>query len=549
MKRILKNSHLIILIILVILLSFPSLISGIPQNGKVFLHTGHDVLWHMSVAAEVKRGLPLTYPAMNGVLLTNYHYFTDLTVGLLNLILRIPLVVVYYKILPLIFISLLVWRVYKVTFLLTNNKFTSTIATISTLISSSAAFTIPLFIGKADWQSGAFMLSPTYTQLVNPHSVLGFVVFFWGLYFVILSQKKDKYASLLKASLIFSILFAIKSFYAIPPLVAVSLISLANISFKNKSYKFLLPPVYSFAIALLIIITIMRGELFDHKSLEFRPMWLLVKMVENSNRLPLSEFILKRNHFLDTKNIVRVWIQNISLFFIFIVGNFWIKLLGIYYLLKSQWKTELKVFLLLIISISFTITLFFVPIPDNFNAMQFGRIANILVGWLFGLFIGLHFKKLYAISLLIIVGMTFFLEFSSYSTNSGLRLSVKEYESYEFIRKETPLNSIFLVDPEKGNNNPLITGLGERGTYFDDHKTTQLLGIDYIERDRLQKMFFEGGMENKKSEIFLINNDIDYIYSYKHLPEQRYNKLNIETVFKNDQVSIVKVNSLSQRQD
>lgn len=544
MKQLQTRVHLVILLILVIVLSSPSLLSGVQKDGSIFLHTGHDVLWHMSVAAEVKRGLPLIYPAMNGVLLTNYHYFTDLAVGIINFIPNIPLFFVYYRFLPLLLISTLVWRIYTLSHLLTKNKFSSTVATVASLISGSAAFLLPILIKKNNWQGGAFMLSPTYTQLVNPHSILGFVILFWGIYYIVLSQESEKFKNIFKASLLFPILFAIKSFYAIPSLIAVSLLSFINIFGKDKSYKFLLPPITSALIVFGIYLLINNGHLPKEGSLTFRPMWLLLKMAEQGNRFPLPELILKRQHFLETGNQIRLLLQNTQLILTFLIGNFWIKLLGIYFLFKSKWKNDLKVFFTLLIIISILVTLSFVTLPDNFNAMQFGRVATIITSWLFGLFVGLRYKKVKAIALLILVSATFWLEFPKYTKTSGLKLTYSEYESLEFIKKETPLDSVFLVDVKKGNNNPLVTGLGERRTYFDDYKTTQLLGLDYVKRSKLQENFFNKDMSQTEADSFIKDNHINYIYFYKPDQENAYVFDYLTKVFQNKSITVYKINRL-----
>jgi hypothetical protein len=537
MKILTKNFHVYLLVVLTMILALPSLVSGI--NGEdVFLHTGHDVLWHMSVAAEVKRGLPLMYPAMDGVKLTNYHYFTDLAVGALNLILNIPLFTVYYRILPLALIGLLIFRIYKLSFLITKNKFASTLATISALTAGSSAFLLPLLINKNDWQGGAFMLDPIYTQLVNPHGVLGLALLFWGIYHTLVSIKtaneKDCLKHLYFAFLLFSVLFAVKIFYALPALFALFSINLFYI-FKRGS-RYIIPPALAVLTVLLITLSISDGNSLG-SVIEFRPMWLLIKMAEQDNRFPLPDLMLKRAHYIYTNNIFRIFQQDLKLLLIFFLGNFWIKLLGIYFLIRSFWQMELKIFLLVLITTSIFLTLFFVPNPDNFNAVQFGHVAVVLSGWLFGLFVALNFNKLTAVGLVILVSTTFWLEFPEYAKTSGVTLTKSEYDALEFIRKQTPVGSVFLVDSGRGNEVAFVSGLGERRTYFDDYKTTQLLGIDYQDRSDMQNMFFNGYMNNSDMAKFLTVSNIKYIFVYEP-NEQIKNYVPLESIYSNDKVSL-----------
>ena len=527
------------LIILAILILLPSFMSGVIGDGSIRLHTGHDVLWHMSIAAEAKRGLPLIYPGMDGVILNNYYYFTDLLIGYIHILTSIPLFTLYYRIIPALLISLLIWRIYKLSFLLSQHRFASIFATISALISSSAGFLLPIFTNRNKWNGGAFMLSPTYTQLVNPHSILGFVIFFWGIYYYVLSTKRHQFYNLLKATILFSILFAVKTFYALPVLILVVFISLIKFK-KNNDTRYLINPMLSITMVLFIYLIVSGGLNLNSKALEIRPGWLLVKMIENSERFPQPEMILKRLHYLSTNNMLRIWQQNIKLLIIFILGNFWIKLAGIYLMIRSEWKDEIKIFFSFLILLSIALTLIIVPNPDHFNAMQFGRTATIIVSWLFGLFVAIKFNKIIAFILILISTMVFWGEYFQYTIYSSTVIQKSEYSANIFIKNNTAIDSQFLIDTKKGNLQFYVSGIGERRTYFDDYKVSQLIGVDYLERSRLQKQFFNNEMNSTKITNFLRTNNIDYIYTYQ--PNTIIDTYEITSLyFENDTIMIYKV--------
>ncbi len=523
---------------IIILITAPSWKSGLQKDGSFVINTGHDLLWHLSLAAETKRSLPPTFPAMNNTPLYNYHYLTDTVFGLLHQTFKIPLPLLYFKIAPLILVSLLSLGILKLSKLLTKSNFASFLALITALFSGSLAFASPWLNKNQAWTGNAFMLSLPYAILVNLHSILGFALLFWGLYYFTLSLKNKHFKNHLLSVFLFTLLFTIKTFYALPILLSLGVLSLKK-GLKNP--KYLATISASFLLVLLAYkLTSQNYTQIHRPTLEWQPGWLLTKMVEDQNRFPLPNFFLKQLHYQETQNVLRLTQLSFYKLAIFILGNFWIKLLGLVFLLKSKWPKELKIFLSLTIFFSLFLTLTLVPNPDHYNAMQFGRVAVILIGWLFGLYLAQKLPKKIALPLLFISLTTFYFDFFAPNKMKGLVISPLEYQALEYIQKNAPLESIFLVDSQKGNKIMLVSGLGQRRVYFDDYKVAQLIGADYQPRSKSQKDFFEGKMNLDQINQFLKITKADYLYLYQ--PLFRLDQYELpEPIFNNPEVAIFKL--------
>lgn len=532
--------HLLLLLVLAIILASPLLISSIRPDGSMLINGSGDNLWHISLAIETQKQIPPTFPGISGVPLKNYHYFSDLIWGTLSKITNIEITTMYFQIGSLIVCFLLVFSIYKLANMFTKNKNWSIVCVLTTLFIGSAAFVKPLFIKGATWNGNVFMLDQPYDQLINLHTGIGYILFFLGtiLVFKWFSTGLLKYGYY--AAFVLSLLFGVKVFFAIPIAIAFGIMCLIQI--KETKFKSLLPAFLLFILSILIYTSISdKTSLGQNSPIIFRPGWLLTKMVEDPDRFHLDGYYLKQLHYQSKNNYLRLTQMEVEKVLMYILGNFWIKLLGVVYLIKSFKKhSKINIFLSLCIIISLALPLIITPQPESYNTIQFAQVAVLFLGFLLGLFASSSTKNTIFVALLTPVFLfSFYKDFINQKKFNEYVISKEEMSALYYLKNNTDKDSIVIVD-SAFNNNMRVSALAERRTFYTGENISWIFDITDKKRNEIETKFFNPNTEKGYLENAIKEYSIDYIYTSQPLS---FNKYGYSLVFSSPQVYIFKINN------
>lgn len=528
---------IIILAALSLLLASPLLISVIQPDGSMIVNGSGDGLWHISLVSELKKQIPPTFPGMVDIQLKNYHYFSDFIWALISKVTGISSSVVYFQIGSVIVCLALVYTTFILAKYFTKSNFWSIVSVITALFLGSASFLKPFFIKGSQSLGNNFMLDQPYDQLINLHTGVGFILIMGGtlLTFKWLSKGILKFG--IWASFVFAILFGFKTFFAIPMALAFGTTCLLQI--KKTKFKSLIPAAILVVLSLVIYLSISdKVGVGSGSPIKYRPGWLLTKMIEDNDRFNLDGYYLKQLHYESMGSQLRLVQMEVEKLFIFILGNYWIKLLGLFYLVRNFKKfPKENIFLSLCILFSVLLTLLIVPEPDPFNAIQFGQISVLFIGLLFGLFLFQINRKVLLIPLILFFGIIFYKDFFTQKRFNEYIIPAEEVSALKFIKNNTSPTSVIMVDPIFNNKKMKVTAIGERRTFYTGENVTFILGIDDLTRKKAQSDFFAENAEKEDLKKIVSDNKIDYIYSST---PSIFQEIGYEPVFSNTIVHIYK---------
>ena len=134
---------------------------------------GHDGIWHIALAQELSKG-SLQIPVFSGQVLQNYHLGFDLLLALFHKITFVPIVNLYFQILPPIFAFLIGWLTYKFVFEWTKSNRSSLLATFFVYFGGSFGW----IIGKGE---SVFWSQEAISTLINPPFALSLIFILLGI--------------------------------------------------------------------------------------------------------------------------------------------------------------------------------------------------------------------------------------------------------------------------------------------------------------------------------------------------------------------------------
>src|SRR5258708_2404367 len=199
---------------------------------------GHDGIWHIALINSLARG-SFQMPVFAGYDIKNYHLGFDLAVAFLHNITRIPIVNLYFQIIPPIF-ALFV-------------GITSYLFVLNWTSSKKAALWSTFFVyfgGDLAWVFGhgesTFWSQQSISTLINPPFALSLIFIFAGLYFLV----KKKY---FLSAVFFGLLLETKAYAGVLVLGSLFIAGVWEY-LREKKFKIFLVFLVSSAISLLLFI-------------------------------------------------------------------------------------------------------------------------------------------------------------------------------------------------------------------------------------------------------------------------------------------------------
>lgn len=513
---------------------------------------GHDAIWHLSLINSIKNPLKIILPIFAGETLKNYHPFFDILIAFFSNITRIPSIIWYFQIFPLIstFILLL-------TSFFLGRKITSTfkggiLLMFFNSLANSFGWLVSLFkTGQISGESLFWSMQSASNQL-NPPFTLSLI--FINLFLLLILNKTIKFKVKSIFFLLILILTPITKAYG--GVVVYSIFAFYSLfSFKKDKKPFILFLI-SLPLAYLVF------TLYNSTSTSlfiFKPFWFINSLVESPDRLYIP-FLANMRYTLEASGRIgpRLIVLYCLLTGVFYLGNFSWRLFGLFSI--KSFKSKIKLPLLLTIFITALIPLFFIQKGTSWNTIQFLYyslfLSNIFLVYYFSKGKLTLFKKTLLIIVITTTVVSNYETIARYLSNPApAALPKAEIEALNFLKSQD--KGIVLAYPYDKHKKdyfdttpiPLyayettayISAFSKQISFLEDEMNLSIIGFDWSNR-RLEIDKFFNSQDKYFARGFLLNNNIDYIYlvndqNFKIDPED----LHLNIFFKSDQVKIYKV--------
>jgi len=496
----------------------------------------HDGFWHASLVDQIKNKVPPEQPGFIGENLSDYHYFLDFMIAFFSKLSGISSLNLYFNIFPLILAFFYGGGGFLVLKKLTKSYYWSLFGTFLLYFSNNLAFFLPLF-RKGNWGEHSFMLNQPIAFSQNLALLLSMSLFFM----LILA-----FDYRLLAAVILGIMFGVKVHTALPLFLALFLTGLLDFLFFKKT-KILKTTFVVVGLASVIVFTISK----PFGSLIFIPGWLLSQMLADPDRLNFSALALKDRILRQNKASFRFLHLQIGVFFIYLLGNLGIRILGFYEGIKEIVQKKffpLKFFLAVSGFISILIPVFFNQRRSVYDIVQFGEIGIVIFTIFTTIFLQRRFQsfkpKKAIIILMLVLIMTLPTTIKSvygYFNQNYFLVDKLEKKGIDFLRKNSPKEAVILVYPsEKNLGSHYIQALSGKRVFYADTKTAIITGKNYKQRENEVKSLF-GLIEDEPDCQFLKRYNISYLYLLSSDRGYIKCRFDFEKIFGNEMVSIYKI--------
>ena len=502
---------------------------------------GHDGIVHIALAESLSRGT-FSMPFFAGSLIQNYHIGFDLILAFLHKITFIPILNLYFQILPPFFALLVGLVVY--------------IFVKNWQHSKSAAWWSTFFVyfgGSLGWILGkgesTFWSQQGISTLINPPFVLSLILFTVGLILLLKLEEKFTVIKFIFSILIFGSLIEIKAYAGILALGTLLVSGLYSLIIHKKS---VLIKIFagSLILSLILYLPLNRNSA---GLLVFQPFWFLETMM--GDRIGWAKFYSA----MTTYRSGGIWIKAIAAysvaFIIFILGNFGTRII---FLFRKFKLNELNIFIYSIIGAGIVIPVFFVQKGTSWNTIQFFYYSLFFSSILAGIVVS-QIKNKVVLSLIVLITIpTTILTLKDVYIPSRppAMISSSELSALSFLSKEpqgTVLTQVFdQTKADEAVNNPprslylytstaYVSAFSKHQTFLEDEINLDISGYNWQSRKN-EVLAWNADKDNAVKRAFLLNNNIKYIYWIKDDGEPLDLKaLNLKNIYENNLVVIYQV--------
>jgi hypothetical protein len=508
-----------------------------------------DALFHVSLTNQIVERFPPYQPGMYGVVVHNYHYWSNLVVADLVRVFHLPVMATQNQYAN-VFISLLLGL---------------TAIAFSQSIKAKKSFTIWLVFFLYFGGDLAYLINFVFGHgfnfnmqsledgtkfLVNIPRAFSLDILFSGLTLIaIWIKKKDHYTGLLVA-LILGTLVGFKVYTGIFAMVGI--VGLMAYFLYKRNARMIFPLLLAPVLSAIVYLPVNANS----GGLYFTGLWIFDNYIVNKD-LGLQNWELAKTIYADHHNLLRI-IQYEGMFIgLYLISSFGTKLLGLIQTRKSlaAIPKEIHIFLISGLTVSLILGLFFQQSAGGANTFNFLVSVFMLSSIYTALFVSSIAEKLnkkvfivFAIALFLLTATRVLREWREdigrILTKPDFLIAPQELEAYTYLEKHTNKNSLILVDTKefpKSKDTPYVSLLTDRPVYLSGMGILASHGIDFVQREQTQNIILtsKNRLQVKK---FLEANKISYILLSTNtvLPTERKNPYLIK-VFQNRVMKILKV--------
>ncbi|MFZ3302016.1 MAG: hypothetical protein WA152_04865 [Microgenomates group bacterium] len=470
---------------------------------------GYDGVWHIALINNLSKFI-FENPVLAGEQIKNYHIGFDLFLATIHRITSIPVSVLYFQIFPPVAAVLIGWLTYVFVNNWTKNKKSALLATFFTYFGGSVAWIIGM--GESTFWSHQSM-----STLINPPYALSLIFILLGL----VSLQKDK---LLLSIISFGLLIQIKAYAAILILGGLFVASIYEF-YKNNSFAFAKVFMGSLVINLILFSLVKNDSL---SVFSFYPFWFLETLFAARDRLSWPKMAEAMLSYKTQSVVVKYLLAYGLAGLIFVVGNFWTRLI----FLKDIFKKidGYKLMFLSMIAFGLFMPTFFVQIGTPWNTIQFLYYSLFFSGILAGITVSNIKNNVLIVVVLITLPTSLIGIKSTFITNTPpAAITNEEIESLNFLRSQkygTVLSYPFdtavsftqlpnKIPLYKYSNTAYLPAYTEKSIYFE-RTNVEIMGYDWENRRKNALIFFTATDLNWAKE-FLESNNIKYLYLVKEM--------------------------------
>ncbi|MGB9637336.1 MAG: hypothetical protein ACPLY7_00880, partial [Microgenomates group bacterium] len=175
---------------------------------------GHDGIWHIALIEQLSK-FSFDNPVLAGAKLTNYHFGFDFLAAIIHLITRIPVINLYFQILPPIMAILIGILTYRFVEKWSGSKKSAWWATFFVYFGGSWGWLVSIIkTGKVGGES-MFWANQAISTLINPPYALSLVIMLFGLIKLLDYLKTPNRKNLVICAVLFGVLIQIKVYAGI----------------------------------------------------------------------------------------------------------------------------------------------------------------------------------------------------------------------------------------------------------------------------------------------------------------------------------------------
>lgn len=519
------------------------------EDGLFFCCRGvPDAVYHLSLTNELINRFPPNEPGMNGVLVKNYHYFSNLVVADISRIFKLDYIQVQFRYMSFFLTLILGFSAFVFAKLLGLKKVFSRWLVVLFFGSGDILYLL-LFLRGKGLNFGTTILDDATKLFAGPPRADSIVLFFCGIcLFIIWIKKRNFYPGLL-CSIIFGTLVGFKIYTGLFALTGLAFVSLYF--FTKKRFSMLIPVVIALFISLIYILIVNKGA----GGLHFTGFWRFENfMLHKDLAISKLEYIrLARLQTGDYLSAVALEILFIAIFFTFLYGTVNLGLIQTKKSLKL-FPVELNIFLMSAIIISLIAGSFFVQTTGAANTIQF-IISVFIIGAIYTA-LSLYFwtEKVKGFLKIILIVSIFLLTLPrafhegaenliNIEKQRGFNIDNQTLNSLSYLKLKTPQNSKIIIDPWMSEEEVFmyITFLSDRPIFLSGAGVMRDHGQDTHQREGVVNDIYN----SKNSALvhdLLLKNNINYIYLTKDSGYKNNLKMDfLSPIFENDKVEILKI--------
>ncbi len=501
---------------------------------------GHDGIWHIAIAESLSKG-NLSIPIFAGANLQNYHIGFDLLLALLHKLTLIPIVNLYFQVLPLIFAVLIGFLTYMFTLSWTKSGQSAWWSTFFVYFGGSFGW----LLGKGE---SAFWSTQAISTLINPPFALSLVFLLLGLIFLI----KKKY---LLAALCFGILIEIKAYAGLLALGAIFISWIAK-----RDSKLLKVFISSLVLSLILYLPLNRNST---SLLIWQPFWFLETMMQLTDRVGWVKFGEAMVNYRAGGIWLKVLLAYGTALTIFIIGNFGTRIL---FLFRKAKLNEVNIFFYSVVAAGIAIPIFLLQKGTPWNTIQFfyyslffsSILAGVAISELLNKINNTTIIRIMVVSIVLLTLPTTILTLKDvYIPNRPpAALPNDEISALKFLSDlpegtvlTYPFDEVKAKEAEVNPPRPLylytstayVAAFSGQPTFLEDEINLDITGYGWKSR-RAQVEGWYKEKDQAKAGGFLKDNKIRYIYWVK--PQRALlgeSQLGLSNIFENKEVIVYRV--------
>lgn len=526
---------------------------------------GHDGVWHLSVIESLVRG-SWDMPVFAGETFKNYHLGFDLLVAWLHKLTFIPVVNLYFQIIPPALALFIGIFAYKFVYVWRRSKNQALWSTFFVYFGGSFGWIITLIKNGEIGGESLFWSQQSISTLINPPFALSILMIFLALIYLMKGLRSKsgskRKRTFMVVTFLFGLLIQIKVYAGI---LALGGLFVAGFWQMIKRRGILVMKIFTGALIVSILLFFPIGTASE--TIVFKPFWFLETMMRFSDRLNWQKF----GEAMVNYKLAGNWIKGVPAytlaFLIFVTGNFGTRLVKDIWIFKKLKDFRnlyfVDVFIFAVIVAGVIIPMFYIQKGTPWNTIQFLYYSLMFSGILAGVWLGelLEQKRvensivLHSIIPIVLVLLTIPTTMGTLRHYLPARppamISKTELEALKFLSEQpqgivltypfdqkaadaavdNPPRSLYLYE-----STAYVSAFSKKPVYIEDEVNLEITGYSWRERRARVEGFFEN-----PTKSFLSNNQISYIYLVRGRTQLGLSSIEIEKIFENNEVVIYKV--------